>query len=43
LAGFSGLLVEAVGYSAFFLGTACLGLPVVILVLLAMRVLAQRQ
>ena len=43
LAGFSGLLVEAVGYSAFFLGTACLGVPVVVLVLLAMRVLAQRQ
>lgn len=37
LAGFSGVVVEAIGYSAFFVATACLGVPVLILVLLAGR------
>ncbi|MEG0822363.1 MAG: AmpG family muropeptide MFS transporter [Burkholderiaceae bacterium] len=37
LAGFSGLAVEAVGYSNFFIATASLGLPVLVLVLLAAR------
>jgi MFS transporter, PAT family, beta-lactamase induction signal transducer AmpG len=32
LAGFSGQVVNAVGYSTFFVGTALLGLPVLILV-----------
>ena len=32
LAGFSGLAVEQVGYSWFFIGTALLGLPVLILI-----------
>ena len=35
LAGFSGLAVEAVGYSGFFLATAALGIPVLFLVVLA--------
>jgi PAT family beta-lactamase induction signal transducer AmpG len=35
LAGFSGQVVDSVGYSTFFIGTAFLGLPVLILVALA--------
>lgn len=35
LAGFSGVAVEAIGYSGFFTATACLGLPVLVLVALA--------
>ena len=35
LAGFSGVAVEAVGYAGFFTATACLGLPVLVLVVLA--------
>ncbi len=31
LAGFSGLFVDAFGYPAFFIATACLGLPVLLL------------
>ena len=38
LAGFSGQFVDAHGYSAFFTGTALLGLPVLLLVALASRV-----
>ena len=38
LAGFSGVVVDSVGYSAFFMGTALLGLPVLVLVALAARV-----
>jgi PAT family beta-lactamase induction signal transducer AmpG len=37
LAGFSGQFVDAHGYSAFFTGTALLGLPVLLLVWLAAR------
>ena len=37
LAGFSGQFVDAHGYSAFFTGTALLGLPVLLLVALASR------
>ena len=37
LAGFSGQFVDAQGYSAFFTGTALLGLPVLLLVALALR------
>ena len=35
LAGFSGFVVESVGYSAFFIGTALIGIPVLILVVWA--------
>ena len=35
LAGFSGQVVDAVGYSTFFIGTAVLGIPVLVLVALA--------
>ena len=37
LAGFSGLAVEALGYPAFFVATAAIGLPVIALVALVMR------
>ena len=38
LAGFSGLVVDSYGYPTFFVGTAVLGLPVLIMVALASRV-----
>jgi PAT family beta-lactamase induction signal transducer AmpG len=38
LAGFSGWVVDQVGYGWFFTGTAMLGLPVLLLVWLAARV-----
>ena len=38
LAGFSGVVVDSVGYSTFFIGTALLGVPVLLLVALAARV-----
>ncbi|MEX1167527.1 MAG: MFS transporter [Hydrogenophaga sp.] len=37
LAGFSGAFVDAQGYPVFFIATACLGLPVLVLVWLATR------
>jgi PAT family beta-lactamase induction signal transducer AmpG len=37
LAGFSGVAVDAAGYAWFFVGTAALGLPVLLLVWLASR------
>ena len=37
IAGFSGEFVDHFGYSAFFNATAALGLPVVVLVALALR------
>lgn len=37
LAGFSGVAVEAVGYSGFFVATSVIGIPVALLVLLAER------
>ena len=37
IAGFSGRFVDANGYTEFFLGTALLGLPVLILVALVSR------
>lgn len=37
LAGFSGMAVEAFGYEHFFIGTALMGLPVLVLVWLVMR------
>ncbi len=38
LAGFSGQFVDAYGYEVFFVSTACLGVPVLLLVALASRV-----
>lgn len=38
MAGYSGAMVESVGYGAFFLGTALLGVPVLVLVWLGGRV-----
>ncbi len=37
IAGFSGLSVDAWGYEAFFTATALIGIPVVLLILLAMK------
>jgi PAT family beta-lactamase induction signal transducer AmpG len=37
LAGFSGVAVDAVGYHAFFIGTAVIGVPVLFLIWLASR------
>ena len=37
IAGFSGRFVDANGYTEFFIGTALLGLPVLLLVVLVMR------
>ncbi len=41
LAGYSGVFVDAHGYATFFVGTALLGLPVLLLVWLASRVQAR--
>ncbi|WP_353247243.1 AmpG family muropeptide MFS transporter, partial [Limnohabitans sp.] len=41
IAGFSGDFVDAYGYANFFTATACLGLPVLVLVVLAARVHAR--
>jgi len=38
LAGYSGGMVDTVGYSSFFIGTAILGIPVALLVLYAAKV-----
>ncbi|MDR6521553.1 PAT family beta-lactamase induction signal transducer AmpG [Variovorax paradoxus] len=40
LAGYSGAFVDAYGYSSFFVGTALLGAPVLVLVALASRLTA---
>jgi PAT family beta-lactamase induction signal transducer AmpG len=40
LAGYSGTVVDSVGYSAFFIGTAVIGIPVLYLVVLAGRITA---
>jgi PAT family beta-lactamase induction signal transducer AmpG len=37
LAGYSGVFVDTYGYAPFFVGTALLGLPVLVLVALAAR------
>jgi len=37
LAGYSGIVVESVGYAAFFTGTAILGVPVLVLIALVAR------
>jgi PAT family beta-lactamase induction signal transducer AmpG len=41
VAGFSGVFVDAHGYTAFFVATATLGIPVLLLVWLASRVVAR--
>ena len=38
LAGYSGMLVESLGYSTFFIGTALIGLPVLVLVNMAGKI-----
>lgn len=43
LAGFSGKIVDLYGYSNFFIGTALLGLPVLLLVWLASRMQSKTQ
>ncbi|MFC4237602.1 AmpG family muropeptide MFS transporter [Thalassospira xianhensis] len=40
LAGFSGTVVDVIGYSWFFIGTALIGIPVLYLVVLASRMTA---
>ena len=37
IAGYSGMVVESIGYPAFFTGTAIIGIPVLVLVVLAGR------
>jgi PAT family beta-lactamase induction signal transducer AmpG len=37
LAGYSGIVVETVGYSNFFIGTAVMGLPALVLIVLVVR------
>jgi MFS transporter, PAT family, beta-lactamase induction signal transducer AmpG len=37
LAGFSGVAVDKIGYANFFTGTALLGVPVLVLIILAMK------
>jgi len=38
LAGYSGMAVNAIGYQSFFVGTAILGIPVLVLVVIAGRI-----
>ena len=37
LAGFSGQVVEQIGYSSFFVGTSLLGIPVMILIIMVSK------
>ncbi|RMX04167.1 MFS transporter [Corticibacter populi] len=43
LGGFSGVAVDQIGYTAFFIGTACIGLPVLLLISLVARHAPPRQ
>ena len=43
LAGFSGVAVDAVGYNAFFIGTALIGVPVLLLIWIASKRLQHKQ
>ena len=43
LAGFSGVAVDAVGYNVFFIGTALIGVPVLLLIWIASRRLNHQQ
>lgn len=38
LAGYSGMIVDAIGYTWFFVGTAVVGIPVLVLVVIATRI-----
>ena len=42
MGGFSGITVDAIGYPSFFIGTALLGLPVLLLVIAAARLQTQK-
>ncbi len=42
LGGYSGSMVEGIGYSNFFLMTALMGIPVLILILLAGKYLERK-
>lgn len=42
IAGFSGVVVDNTGYSEFFIGTALLGIPVIFVILLAMKFVPAR-
>lgn len=42
LAGFSGVAVDQIGYNHFFIGTALLGIPVLILIVFAMKTIPAR-
>jgi PAT family beta-lactamase induction signal transducer AmpG len=42
IAGFSGVVVDEIGYVDFFTGTALLGVPVLILILLMMKFVPAR-
>jgi len=37
IAGYSGMVVDAIGYALFFIGTACLGIPVLVMIVFAAR------
>lgn len=37
IAGYSGMVVDAVGYAPFFIGTACLGIPVLVMIVFVAR------
>ena len=43
LAGFSGVAVDAIGYRAFFIGTALIGVPVLVLIWIASQRLQHKQ
>ena len=43
VAGYSGMIVDSIGYKGFFFGTFCLGLPVLVLIGLIYKLSANRQ
>ena len=43
LGGYSGMMVEGIGYSSFFLITAIIGLPVLVLIVIAGKKLELRE
>ncbi len=42
VAGYSGMVVDAVGYAPFFIGTACLGVPVLVMIAFVARLVPAR-
>ncbi|UCH76023.1 MAG: MFS transporter [Rhodospirillales bacterium] len=42
IAGYSGMVVDAVGYAPFFIGTACLGVPVLVMIAFVARLTPNR-